>query len=587
MIISPEIIEDIKFRNNIETVVSSYVNLKRAGSNFNGLCPFHSEKTPSFTVFPATQSFYCFGCGAGGDSITFTMRMENLDYVSAVKLLASRSGITLPEDTGSTGKNEIGRQRIIDMNKDAARFFHSMLLDEKIGKIGREYIINKRQLQMSVIKHFGIGYAPDSFNALHDHLKKLGYTDDEMIAGFLCGRSKKGNSVFDMYRHRIIFPIFDLTGNVIAFGGRRIDDARDPNKYLNTNDTVAFKKSKNLYALNFAKNHSSDCLILCEGYMDVIALHAAGFENAVATLGTAITSEQARIFSRYTKKVIISYDNDEAGQRAADKAFKNLQEVGIDVRILKSDSTEVKDPDEYIKRYGKERFSKLLNSSKSKFEFEIDKILALHDINVMDERVKASMELCNAISNYSSQVERELYARMASKILDIPTESILKDVASIIKKRARIEKKNEKTEIYRKTSGIGDRINPESSANIKASKIEESILGLMLLKPELLKIGVERLSSDNFVTSLCKRIFESVSNAFKECGKYDIGYIQGDFSIDEISRITKMVASREMLSNNDENELNNLIDSLLSEKNKKDVAAFDNILDIIKNKKSE
>ena len=587
MIISPEIIEDIKFRNNIETVVSSYVNLKRAGSNFNGLCPFHSEKTPSFTVFPATQSFYCFGCGAGGDSITFTMRMENLDYVSAVKLLASRSGITLPEETGSIGKNEIGRQRIIDMNKEAARFFHSMLLDEKIGKIGREYIITKRQLQMSVIKHFGIGYAPDSFNALRDHLRKLGYTDDEMVAGFLCNRSKKNNSVFDLFRHRIIFPIFDLTGNVIAFGGRRIDDARDPNKYLNTNDTAAFKKSKNLYALNFAKNHSSEYLILCEGYMDVIALHAAGFENAVATLGTAITSEQARIFSRYTKKVIISYDYDEAGQRAADKAFKNLQEVGIDVRILKSDSNEVKDPDEYIKKYGKEKFSKLLNSSKSKFEFEIDKVLSSHDINNMDERVKSSKELCFVISNYSSQVERELYARMASKILDIPSESILKDVASIIKTRARQEKSNEKTEIYRKTSGIGDRVNPESSANIRASKIEESILGLMLFKPELLKIGVERLSSDNFVTGLCKRIFESVSAAFKECGKYDIGYIQGDFSIDEISRITKMVASREMLSNNDEAELNNLIDSLSSVKNKKDVSSFDNILDMIKNKKSE
>ena len=205
----------------------------------------------------------------------------------------------------------------------------------------------------------------------------------------------------------------------------------------------------------------------------------------------------------------------------------------------------------------------------------------------MDERVKASKELCFAISNYSSQVERELYARMASKILDIPSESILKDVASIIKKRARQEKSNEKTEIYRKTSGIGDRVNPESSANIRASKIEESILGLMLFKPELLKIGVERLSSDQFVTGLCKRIFESVSAAFKECGKYDIGYIQGDFSIDEISRITKMVASREMLSNNDEAELNNLIDSLSSVKNMKDVSSFDNILDMIKNKKSE
>lgn len=586
MIISPEIIEDIKFRNNIETVVSSYVNLKRAGSNFNGLCPFHSEKTPSFTVFPATQSFYCFGCGAGGDAITFTMRMENMDYMSAVRLLASRSGITLPEETNTVGKKEIGRQRIIDMNKEAARFFHKMLLDERIGKPGRDYIIDKRGLSMPVIKHFGIGYAPNSYTALHDHLKKLGYTDEEMIAGFLCFRSKKNNTVFDLFRDRVIFPIFDVSGNVIAFGGRRMDGVKEL-KYLHTNDTPAFKKSKNLYALNFAKNNSSECMILCEGYMDVIALHSAGFENAVATLGTAITPEQARVFSRYTKKVIISYDNDEPGQRAADKAFRNLQDVGIDVRILKSDSTEAKDPDEYIKMYGKERFSNLLNSSKSKFEFEIDKILSAHNINVMDERVKASRELCFAIANYPSQVERELYARKVSKLLDIPAESIIKDVMSITKKRYKQEKNNEKNEIFRQTSGIGDRINPESSANIKANKIEESILGLMLLKPELLKIGVEKLSVDDFVTTLCKRIFESVSSAFKECGKYDIGYIQGDFTIDEVSRITKMVASREMLTNNDESELLRLIDSLSDEKNKKDIAGFDNILNIINNKKSE
>lgn len=585
MIISPEIIEDIKFRNNIETVISSYVNLKRAGSNFNGLCPFHSEKTPSFTVFPATQSFYCFGCGAGGDAITFTMRMENLDYLSAVKLLASRSGISLPEDSNATGKKEVGRQRIIDMNKDAARFFHNMLLDEKIGKPGREYIIDKRGLSMPIIKHFGIGYAPNSFSSLHDYLKNLGYSDEEMLTGFLCTRSKKNNSVFDLFRDRVIFPIFDITGNVIAFGGRRLDGIKEL-KYLHTNDTPAFKKSKNLYALNFAKNHSSDSMILCEGYMDVIALHASGFENAVATLGTAITPEQARIFSRYTKKVIISYDNDDAGQRAADKAFRNLQDVGIDVRILKSDSTEAKDPDEYIKKHGKERFLNLLNSSKSKFEFEMDRILLAHNINVMDERVKASKELCNAIAGYPAQVERELYARKVSKLLEVPPESILKDVNSILNKRYRQEKSNEKTEIFRQSSGIGDRVNPESSSNIKANRIEESILGLMLYKPELLKLGIDNLTTNDFVTSLCKRIFDSVTSAFKECGKYDIGYIQSDFTIDEISRITKMVASRELLTNNNEDELMRLINSLLNEKNKSDIAGYDNILDIIKNKKS-
>ncbi len=302
--IPPNIIEDIKFRNEIESIISQYVVLKRAGSNFSGLCPFHSEKTPSFVVFPGTQSFYCFGCGAGGDVVNFVMRTENLDYVSALKTLAQRSGITLPEDTEKDRVSGVSRQRVLEMNIEAAKFFRSMLFDEKVGSEAREYLLNKRKLPMAVIKHFGLGFAPNVFGALHDHLRKLGYTDKEMVEGFLCTTGKNG-SVYDLFRNRIIFPIIDVSGNVVAFGGRVMDNSLP--KYLNTSDTPAFKKSKNLFALNYAKSKCEKMLILCEGYMDVIALHSAGFENAVATLGTAITAEQARIFSRYTKKVVISY----------------------------------------------------------------------------------------------------------------------------------------------------------------------------------------------------------------------------------------------------------------------------------------
>ena len=586
MIISPEIIEDIKFRNNIETVISSYMNLKRAGSNYNGLCPFHSEKTPSFTVFPATQSFYCFGCGAGGDAITFTMRMENLDYVSAVRLLASRCGVTIPENVDPHAPKEISRQRILDMNKEAARFFHNVLLDEKLGKPGRDYIMGKRGFSPAVIKHFYIGYAPNNYSMLYEHLKKRGYTDEEMEAGFLCKRSEKNKSMFDLYRDRVIFPIADVTGNVIAFGGRRIDGIKEL-KYLNTNDTPAFKKSKNLYALNYAKSFCEDYLILCEGYADVVALHAAGFENAVATLGTAITPEQARLFSRYTKKVIISYDDDEAGQRAANKAFKYLQEVGVDVRILKLDGEGVKDPDEYINKYGKEKFASLINGSKSKFEFEMERILSKHDIRIMDERVKASRDLCYAISNYPSEVERELYARSVSKILEIPADTILRDVKSILRKKKREEKSNEKNEIIRKASGLGDRINPEAVSNVSANNKEEAILGLMMLRPELLKHASEALTADDFVTTLSKKIFEKISSMFKEYGKFDIGYIQADFSIDEIARITRMVTEREALSINDLDTLDQLIVDLRAEKTKKtDDDSLDGLLKAINNKKS-
>lgn len=583
MNISPQIIEDIKARNDIENVISSYITLKRAGSNYNGLCPFHSEKTPSFTVFPSTQSFYCFGCGAGGDAITFVMRMENLDYISAVRTLAERSGITIPENaTNAGGKREVTRSRVLEMNKEAAKYFRNALFDSKYGAEAMDYLVNKRKLSTTVIKHFGLGFAPNSFGALHDHLKKLGYTDDEMVAGFLCGKGKN-NSTYDYFRNRIMFPIIDVSGNIVAFGGRVMDNSEP--KYLNTSDTPAFKKSKNLFALNYAKNHCESTMILCEGYMDVIALHAAGFENAVATLGTAITSEQARIFSRYTKKVVISYDSDQAGQRAADKAFKLLQEVGVDVKILKMEGA--KDPDEFIKKFGATKFTALLDDSKSRFEFELDKVLAKYDIRNVDEKIKASHELCKIITTFSSEIERELYARKMASVFDVPLSSVQKDISSIIKRRLREDKSKEQSEIYRITSGIGDRVNPESASNIRASKIEEAILGLMLLKAEHMQKCVETLSADSFVTPFSKKVFESISTIYKEYGKFDIGYIQEDFTIEQISRITKMLTERERLSKNDSEALENLIVSLEKEHSKKeDFDSFDDILKAIKNKKS-
>lgn len=583
MNISPQIIEDIKARNDIDNVISSYITLKRAGSNYSGLCPFHSEKTPSFMVFPSTQSFYCFGCGAGGDAITFVMRMENLDYVSAVRTLAERSGITIPENTTNTsGRQEVTRSRVLEMNKEAAKYFRNALFDSKYGAEAMDYLVNKRKLSTTVIKHFGLGFAPNSFGALHDYLKKLGYTDEEMVAGFLCGKGKN-NSAYDYFRNRIMFPIIDVSGNIVAFGGRVMDNSEP--KYLNTSDTPAFKKSRNLFALNYAKNHCENTMILCEGYMDVIALHAAGFENAVATLGTAITSEQARIFSRYTKKVVISYDSDQAGQRAADKAFNLLQEVGVDVKILKMEGA--KDPDEFIKKFGASKFTSLLDDSKSRFEFELDNVLAKYDIRNVDEKIKASHELCKIITTFSSEVERELYARKMASVFDVPLASVQKDISSIIKRKLREDKSRQQSELYRITSGIGDRVNPESASNIRANKIEEAILGLMLLKDEHMQKCVQTLSADSFVTPFSKKVFESISSIYKEYGKFDIGYIQEDFSIDQISRITKMLTERERLTKNDKEALENLIVSLEKEHSKKeDFDSFDDILKAIKNKKS-
>ena len=433
---------------------------------------------------------------------------------------------------------------------------------------------------MSVINHFGLGYAPNNFFMLHDHLKKLGYTDEEMTVGFLCGKNDKG--VYDYFRNRVIFPIIDTVGNVVAFGGRVLDDSKP--KYLNTSDTPAFKKSKNLFALNFAKNHCENYLVLCEGYMDVIALHASGIESAVATLGTAITSEQARIFSRYTKKVVISYDSDEAGQKAADKAFRLLQEVGVDVKILKM--KDAKDPDEYIKKFGVSSFKGIIEESKSKFEFEYEKILSKFNILNTDEKVKACQEICRAIASYPSEIEREIYCQKMATILDIPKESIKRDVLSIIKRRNKSAMKKEEMVLYRKSIGSNDRVNPSSAEFLKANKIEEAILGLMQLFPTHIKLAVEKMNPDNFVTPFCKRVFEKIKECYESVGKFDIGFIQDDFNVDEIARITKMMAERQRLNSNGEDVLLDLINSLSKEKEAvKDEDTVDSILDAIKKKK--
>ena len=350
---SRDIVEAIRTRCEIEDLIGSYVTLKRAGSNYVGLCPFHSEKSPSFTVFPATQSYFCFGCEAGGDAITFIMQAENLDYVGAVESLAKRTGVSLPAADERADQKGLTRKRTYEMNLAAARFFRECLFDPTIGREGMAYLRDKRGLSPAVIKHFGLGYAPNEFGALINTLRRQGFTDEEMKQGFLCGISQKTGRPYDYFRNRVMFPIIDVTGNIVGFGGRAMDDQTKP-KYLNSSDTPGFEKKRNLFALNFAKNHAAEQLILCEGYMDVIALHAAGFEQAVASLGTALTSNQARMMAKYTKQVVICYDSDAAGQRAALRAMQLLGEAGLDVRVLKMAGA--KDPDEYICKFGADAF---------------------------------------------------------------------------------------------------------------------------------------------------------------------------------------------------------------------------------------
>lgn len=540
------VIEDIKFRNPIEDVIGSYLRLSRAGSNLHGLCPFHSEKTPSFTVFPESQSFYCFGCGAGGDVITFIMKSENLDYPSALEFLAKRAGINLPDDRSDAFFNKgVTRSRVIEMNTCAARFFRDMLFDEKTGAPGRAYLA-KRKLGLPIIKRFGLGYAPPSFYALHDHLASKGFTDEEMTVGFMCGISSKTGKPFDYFRNRLMFPLIDVAGNIVAFGGRIIGD--DNPKYLNTSDTPAFKKSKMLFALNYAKNSSEDYMILCEGNIDVVSLHEAGFENSVATLGTAITPEHARLLKKYTSKVVISYDGDAAGRRATDKAVKILEEVGIETRIL--EITGAKDPDEYIKNYGKEAFRELLEGSRSKLDYELSQILARYDINSDDGKIKAAKSVCAAAAAITSRVERDIFIGKAAGALSVDRKSIEYDVSAIIRKNKKAEDAARHETIVRQSSGMFDRVNRDFVKYPKAARLEEMTLGMMLFCGELAAKAKSKynLAEDDFITEYGKKLFSLIT----ESESFDISKLNEKMTPDEVSRAIRLMNDRRSLKNTDE-----------------------------------
>ena len=561
-----EVVEEILYRADIVETISSYVTLKRAGSNYNGLCPFHSEKTPSFTVFPATRSFYCFGCGSGGDVITFIMKAENLDYPSALEFLAARVGITIPSGPSGSEEKGIGRKRVYEMNLEAARFFRNCLFDPVLGKEGMQYF-KSRGLSSAVIKRFGLGYAPNDFGMLTKYMHSKGFRDEELVEGFLCGKSQKTGRAYDYFRGRVIFPIIDTSGNVIAFGGRVLDDTKP--KYLNSSDTPGFKKSKNLFALNYAKNSCSEELILCEGYMDVIALHAAGFENAVATLGTALTPEQARIMSRYTKKVIISYDSDEAGQRAANRAIELLGEVDLDVKILKMNGA--KDPDEYIKKFGADRFGQLLGQSKTGFDYKLDNILVKYDVSLADDKIKASKEICELISGVQSNVEREVYIAKAAERLALPVDVIKNDVSRARSKKMREQKKKESREIEASARNFGDRTNVDAAKNVAANAAEETIIGLLLIYEEhrsAIESGKVELCEDDFFTSLGKRMFREIMALHSSEKGFDFSLLGEIFTPDEMARMMKLRLRREELTQNGLDVLSTSADSLKKETRK-------------------
>ena len=425
MALSDSFLQELKMKTDIEDVISTYVTLKRRGATLVGLCPFHNEKTPSFTVYPATQSFYCFGCGAGGDAITFLKKIENLDYLDAVKTLAQRAGLQMPQE-GFDDSLSKRRRRILEMNREAARFYHSVLLSPE-GKVGYDYYIG-RALSAATINHFGLGFAPNQWDALLKHMRAKGYQPAELVDAGLARKGQKG--YYDNFRNRVMTPIIDVRGNVIAFGGRVLDDSKP--KYINTGDTLVYKKTNELFALNFAKDSKEDALILCEGYMDVIAMHQAGFTNAVASLGTAFTSQHAMLIKRYTDQVILTYDSDGAGVKAALRAIPILKEVGISCKVL--NMKPYKDPDEFIKNMGAEAFQERIDQAQNSFLFEIEVLKRDYNLEDPEQKTNFYNAVARKLLEFPEALERDNYTQAVAREQFIPYQE-LKQLVSRLSSR--------------------------------------------------------------------------------------------------------------------------------------------------------
>jgi DNA primase len=543
MAISDEFLNELRARLDIENVISQYVNLSKRGRLKKGLCPFHNEKTPSFTVYPESQSFYCFGCGAGGDIITFTRRIENLDYVEAVKMLAEKAGMKMPDD-GYDDTISKHRQRLLAANREAAKFFHATMLSPS-GKIGLDYFLNRR-ITMQTITHFGLGFAPDTWDSLLNYMHSKGFTNQELFDANLVKKSDKNGKIhyYDNFRNRVIIPIIDLRGNVIAFGGRVLDDSKP--KYVNTSDTLIYKKSNGVFALNFAKNGNPSKLIVAEGYMDVIALHQAGFTNSIACLGTALTQEQARLISRYADEVILSYDSDEAGQKATKRAISIFGETGLKIRVLKL--TGGKDPDEIIRTYGKERFQSLIDGAANDIEYSILREREKYDINSLDGKTKFLTAVADVLSS-ANAIEQDIYATKLASELSVSKDAIMQEVTRSYKRRAASAKKERFNEIVRETSVPKDNINPERAKHIKAAKAEDTLLATIIRSPDFYSKIKDKISEDIFVTDFNKRVYSALAERLENGRSIDLSVFASEFTPEEMGRLAQFTAMGSTVSN--------------------------------------
>lgn len=545
MALGEEFLSELRMRTDIENLISSYVVLKRRGKTLVGLCPFHNEKTPSFTVYPESQSFYCFGCGSGGDAVTFLRKIENLDYIDAVKALADKAGMTMPDEGGYDKTISDKRRRILEANRAAARYFHSCLMAPE-GREALEYLL-RRGLTKKTIASFGLGFAPNSWHSLIDHMRSLGFTRQELVSANLANESIKNDrkNVYDNFRNRLMFPVIDIRGNVVAFGGRVLDDSKP--KYINTSDTLVYKKGQGIFALNLAKNGNSERkLILAEGYMDVIALHQAGFTNAVACLGTALTKEQAGIIARYADEVILSYDNDGAGQAAANRAIQIFSKTGIKIRVLSLSGG--KDPDEIIKNHGPERFRALLQGAANDTEYKILKARNKYDVSTDDGKVSFLNEATDVLSFISNSIEREVYASRLSGELNISKEAILREAERKYKANRRKSEKAQFRQIQRDSQPSNDPVNPDRAKSPLGAKAEDVLLATIMKNPDFLE-KIDDIQPEEFITSFNARVFAFLRDRIKQNLPLDLSYFSGSFTPEEMGRIALLQTMSFTVSN--------------------------------------
>ena len=519
-------IDELIARNPIEDVVGQYVSLKRSGGNLFGLCPFHGEKTASFSVAPEKGIYYCFGCHKGGGAINFMMEIEGLSYPDAVRNLAKRAGMEVPEDEQYQSRYR-HQERLWALMKEAGRFFHSQLY-APVGAEGLAYV-QKRGLSKAILTQFGVGYAPNSWNALVDAMRKKGYTDQELRDADLVG--EKNGRIYDRFRNRIMFPIIDVRGNVIGFGGRVLDDSTP--KYLNTSETIIFNKRKNLFGMNFAKKSKAGYIILVEGNVDVITLHQYGFDSAVASLGTSLTEEHAALLSRYTEQVVLTYDADEAGQRAAKRAIPMLEKVGIKVKVLQM--RDAKDPDEFLHKFGPDKFRLLLEESSNRVEYQLNAIARKFNLAEDEQRIQFVREAAELISTLGSAVQREVYSHRVADAGKISFEAMKAEVNNAFKRRlARERKKQEKVNLA-PTQAMQPKSRSIRYDNMKSAMAEEGVIAQSLREPALLDLCVD-LQAKEFSVPLLGRIYDQMVQRHKQGLEVSLGVLS-DLSSEEMSHV--------------------------------------------------